>query len=142
MNKFDPFTVFFISIVFFGWGFSVFFDKLAANQLGSKGSWLYIVSYLPSIAILLFFLIWGTEMGGFTRNGIMWVFFSSIANFIALIAYYLVFTKSEASWAVAITALYPICTVILAIIFLHEKITIARTVGIIFAMIALFFLSL
>jgi len=141
MKGIDKFTIFFISVVFFSWGISVFFDKLAANRMGTRGSIIYLASLLPSLLILGFYLLWGYKIWGFDRIGILWVTISSILNIIALIAYYFVFTKAEASWAVAVTALYPICTVILAFIFLHETITLTRMVGIILAMVALVFLS-
>lgn len=142
MKGIDKQTVFFIALVFFGWGTSVFFDKLAANRMGVKGSIIYIISSLPTILVLLFYLLWGYKMGNFDRLGIIWVTIASSLNIIALISYYFVFLKAEASWAVAVTALYPVLTVILAYFFLHEKITFNRIVGIILAMLALVFLSI
>ena len=141
MKGIDKFTIFFITVVFFSWGISVFFDKLAANRMGARGSIIYLASLLPSLLILGFYLLWGYKIWGFDRTGVLWVTISSVLNIIALIAYYFVFIKAEASWAVAVTALYPICTVILAFIFLHETITLTRMVGIILAMVALVFLS-
>lgn len=142
MKNLDKQTVFFIALVFFGWGTSVFFDKLAANRMGIKGSLIYIISSLPTILILLFFLFWGYKIGNFDRLGIIWVTIAAFFNIIALISYYFVFLKAEASWAVAVTALYPLFTVILAYFFLHEKITFNRLIGIVMAMLALVFLSI
>ena len=142
MKGIDKLTIIFLGIVFFGWGISVLFDKLAANRMGTRGSIIYLVSSFPSILVLLFYLFWGYKIGNFDRTGVFWITASSVANIIALIAYYLVFTKAEVSWAVTVTALYPICTIILAYLFLHEAITIYRWIGILLAMIAIVFLSI
>ena len=142
MKQIDKLTILFLSLVFFGWGLSVFFDKLAANRMGTKGAFIYIISALPTIVVLLFYLFWGYKLGNFDRMGVFWVFVSSILNIISLFFYYLVFTKTEASWAVAVTALYPVCTIILAWIFLHETITLTKIIGIVLAMAALVFLGI
>ena len=51
-------------------------------------------------------------------------------------------TKKEASYAVPLTALYPVLTAILAIIFLKEQLTVTKLFGIILSGAALFLLSL
>jgi len=142
MKGIDKLTIFLISIVFLSWGVSVFFDKLAANRIGVRGSMIYFFSMLPALLVLAFYLLWGYKIWGFDRVGVLWITLATVLNIIALVCYFLVFTKAEASWAVAVTALYPICTVILAFVFLHESITLHKIIGIILAMTALFFLSL
>ena len=142
MKSIDKLTILFVSLVFFGWGISVFFDKLAANRMGSKGTIVYVISMLPSIAVLFFYLFWGYKIFNFDRIGIFWVTAGTILNIIAIIFYYLVFTRAEASWASVITALYPVCTVILAFIFLKETISFYRIIGIVLAMVSIFFLCL
>ncbi len=142
MKGIDRQTFFFVAMVFLGWGISVFFDKLSANRLGTKGSVVYLFSLLPSIVVLLFFTFWGYKIYSLDRMGIVWVTIASVLNIIAVFFYYLVFTKTTASWAVVVTALYPVLTVILANVFLHEELTATRIIGIILAIVALIFLSL
>lgn len=137
----DRITYFFVSVVFLGWGSSVFFDKLAANKLGNRGLSIYVIALLPSLLVTLFYLLWGYKWFGYDRIGVVWVTLSYVFNIIALVAYYLVFTKTDASWASAVTALYPVFTIILAIIFLHEKLSLTRFIGIFLAMLAVVFLS-
>lgn len=132
----------YVVTVLFGWGISVFFDKLAANSLGSKGTYLYLLSFMPSLVILLFFYFWGYKMVGYSQTGVLWLIISTICNLVALGAYFLLFTKTEASWASAMTAVYPVITIILAAIFFRESMTITRLAGIILAMLAVVFLSL
>jgi transporter family protein len=142
MNIFNSLTFVYVAVVFFGWGISVFTDKLAANSLGAKGTWIYLISFIPSLLVLLFYYFWGYKFNNLNQTGILWLIASTVLNMIALVAYFLLFTKTNASWASAITALYPICTIILAVIFLHEKLTINHCIGIILAMVAVFFLSI
>lgn len=142
MGVFKSLTTLYVLVVFFGWGTSVFYDKLAANNLGPRGVWIYLLSALPSFLVLVFYYFWGYKIVGVSQTGIFWLIISSIFNFIALGAYFLLFTKTNASWAVAITALYPILTIILAVVFLHEKITFNQTIGIVLAMFAVLFLSI
>lgn len=142
MVSLESLTPLYVIVVFLGWGISVFFDKLAANSLGTKGTWLYLMSFLPSLIVLGIYYLWGYKTSGLNQTGILWLIASTALNMIALVAYFLLFTKTNASWASAITALYPICTIFLAIFFLHEKITVTQAIGIVLAMIAVIFLSI
>ncbi len=142
MGIFKSLTTLYVVVVFFGWGISVFTDKLAANSLGAKGTWIYVISFIPSLLVLIFYYFWGYKLNGVNQTGILWLIASTVLNMIALIAYFLLFTKTNASWASAITALYPICTITLAVIFLHEKVTFNQTIGIVLAMFAVLFLSI
>jgi bacterial/archaeal transporter family protein len=142
MNIFSSLTFLYVIVVFFGWGTSVFTDKLAANSLGTKGTWVYLISFIPALLVLIFYYFWGYKLNGLNQTGILWLIVSTVLNMIALVAYFLLFTKTNASWASAITALYPIFTISLAVIFLHEKVTINQTIGIFLAMLAVLFLSI
>lgn len=141
MGAYKPLTFIYVIVVFFGWGTSVFLDKLAANSLGSKGTWLYLIGFIPSLIVLAYYYFWGYKLIGMNQTGIFYLIISTVFNMIAVAAYFLLFTKTNASWASPITALYPICTIILAVIFLHEKITLNQIIGIILAMSAIVFLS-
>ena len=142
MGIFKSLTTLYVLVVFFGWGTSVFTDKLAANSLGTKGTWIYLISFIPSILVLIFYYFWGYRLSGVSQTGILWLIASTVLNMIVLVAYFLLFTKTNASWVVAITALYPVWTIVLAIVFLHEKITINQMIGIFLAMFAVLFLSI
>lgn len=142
MKNLDKITWLFVIIVFLSWGTSVFFDKLAAVKIGSRGWWLYFLSTLPSIIFFLILLFGGYRIFHFDKTGILWLLLAAITNTIALVFYYLVFTKTEASWAAPITALYPIWTAILALVFLKETISLYKIIGIFLAMAAIIFLSL
>jgi transporter family protein len=65
-----------------------------------------------------------------------------ISGAIALVAFYILLTKKEASVVVPLTALYPALAAILAIVFLKESLTLVKAVGIILSAIALVLLSL
>jgi uncharacterized membrane protein len=142
MKGIDKFTIFLITIVFLGCGLSTFLDKLAANRMGTRGFLIYLFSMSATVLVLIFYLLWGYKIWGFDRLGTLWVTIARTLGLITLIALYLAFTRAEASWVVAITALYPVFTIILAFVFLHESITLHKIIGIILAMTALVFLSI
>lgn len=122
-------SFFFASLVFIGWGVSVFFDKLATTKLGLRGLWLWVAGFLPALLLYPAVYLFSQKLG-FDRGGLIFLFLSSLFNIFALIFYYLVLLKSELSAAAPFTALYPALTVVLAFIFLHEGLTAAKVAGI------------
>ncbi|MEM5879531.1 MAG: EamA family transporter, partial [Candidatus Aenigmatarchaeota archaeon] len=68
-----------------------------------------------------------------------------IAGFIgtsATLTYYLALEQGKACIVIPLTALYPLITLILSILFLREKITFYQGVGILLAILAVFLISL
>lgn len=129
------------SVVFIFWGSSGFFDKLATNSLGSKGAWIWALTYLPSL-ICLFTGFLFAEKFGWPKQGMGFLLLTNIVSTVAVISYYLLMSKANASLIVPLTSLYPVVTVVLAIFVLKESITITKILGILFSMIAILFLSL
>lgn len=66
---------------------------------------------------------------------------SGAASGVATIYFYLALSRGEASIVVPLTSLYPAITVILSLLFLHEKLTLLQTLGIGFAVLAVILLS-
>ena len=66
---------------------------------------------------------------------------AGIVGSFGLIGYYILLAREEASTVVPLTALYPVITVTLAIIFLRESLTPTKLLGIILSLIAIYFLS-
>lgn len=139
--KADKILYLFALIVFLGWGLSVFADKLATNKLGNRSIIPVVISFIPSLLVLFFFLFFSERLG-FNKEGVFWITVSTFLNDIAIIFYYLLFVKSEVTWAVPITALYPLLPVILGVIILNEELTLTRVMGIGLSLLAIVFLNL
>lgn len=139
--KIDKILYLYALIVFLGWGLSVFSDKLATNRLGNRSIIPVVISSLASLVILSGFYLFSERLG-FDRKGIFWITISSLLNYVAIVFYYLLFVKSEVTWAVPMTALYPLLPVILGVAILHESLTLTKTIGIALSLLAIVFLSI
>lgn len=139
--KIDKISYLFVLIVFLGWGTSVFFDKLATNRLGGRSIIPVIVSIVFGLIPLFFFYFFSKSLN-FDQKGILWLFVATLLNAAGVIFYYLLFVRSEITWAVPVTALYPILPIFLAFFFLKESISTTRIIGIMLSLCAIVFLSL
>lgn len=128
-------------LVFLGWGASGFFDKLATNGLGSKGAWIWAITYIPAVIMLLIGFVWA-EKFGLSKSGMMFLLITDVVSAVAIIGYYLLVSRTQVSFVVPLTALYPVFTVILAYFFLKEPMTTTKIIGIGFSLLAILFLSL
>ncbi len=136
----DSITILLIVATFIFWGVGTFLTKLATNKIGALGLPWNILGYLPIIiySLLIFKL---KPLIQAERSGIGLAFFSGVIGSLGLISFYSLLTKAEATTIVPLTALYPILTIALAFLFLHETVTASKTIGIVLSLIAIYFLS-
>lgn len=136
----QSFGVFFALVTFVFWGVAAFLDKLAANRLGDKGTWVILLSSIPSLIFFLAYIIWFSG-SNFDQKG-LWILLASwILTTVGSVAYYLVFTKSQVSVGAPLTALYPVLAVILGVLFLKEKLSGSQTLGVGLGMLSIYLLS-
>ena len=57
------------------------------------------------------------------------------------LAFLLAIDRASASLVVPMTAMYPVVTIILGVVFLNERLTISHKVGVVLSLAAIFFLS-
>ena len=121
------------------WGAWGIFGKLASAQINSK--LLVLVSISTSFLLLwILFLITGFEVEKNAR-GIGYAFLAGVAGSIGSIFFYLALKEGKTSVVVPLTALYPLVTVALSVLFLKEEISGVKIVGIILALVASLLLS-
>jgi bacterial/archaeal transporter family protein len=122
------------------WGAWGIFGKLASAQINSK--LLVLVSITTSFLLLwVLFLVTGFEMEKNGR-GIAWAVLAGVAGSIGSIFFYLALREGKASVVVPLTALYPLVTVALSVLFLREEISAVKVLGIVLALAASLLLSL
>ncbi len=126
-------------IVFWGlWGF---FSKLAVEKIGLQ---MAIYSYVVSLVILIPYLLLTNHLLPFKTDGsgIMYAVIAGASVGIASVFIYTLLGIRPAGITVAVTALYPIVTIILSMIFLKETLTATQGLGLVLALAALVLLNL
>ena len=123
------------------WGLWGFFSKLAVSKIGFHAGLYYAVTLFTFIATYLFFTKQLFPLN-FGSQGIFFALLAGISGGTATIFLYALLAKNPAGLVVAITALYPIITLILSMIFLKETLTLPQTVGFFLALVALVLMNL
>jgi len=68
--------------------------------------------------------------------GFTWAALGGFFAFIGFLTFFAALDQGKASTVVTLSALYPLITILLSILFLHERLTPRQGIGIVFALIA------
>jgi bacterial/archaeal transporter family protein len=110
------------------WGVNGLLMKLGTNRVSARSMVIWVTA---GFAVLLPWMWKATSLASISKN-VLWVgLFAGAVNGLGNWAAFVCLEKgAKASVAIPLTALYPICTIVLAIIFLHERPSILQWVGI------------
>ncbi len=104
--------------------------------------------YTAGLAPLLIFVAWtvhkrrATERRDGRATGVFWAFLTGILGGVGNIAFFQALVKGgKASVVAPVTALFPMVTVLLALIFLRERLGRVQWVGLGLAFVAIYLLS-
>jgi len=122
-----------IALVF--WGITGVTQKLSTNAISTEMSFVWFVISMVVIAVIILFVepiqwhvsakvFWLAVLGG-VLNGL-----GALTSFAALES------GGKASIVIPLCYLFPLVTVILALLFLHESVTLHQAAGIVLALIA------
>ncbi len=136
-----PTWLFFATIALVFWGVTGVTQKLSTNRISSELSFLWFAYAMIAIAIVLAITLpirwhlhpltlWLCIAGG-TLNGL-----GALTSFSALES------GGKASIVISLISLYPLLTVAIAVLFLHERLAPLQIVGIVFAIAAAILLSM
>lgn len=131
-----------LTIVCFGlWGV---FSKVAVDSLGWKSTTiLYILGYVWVIPVLFFIYRPAIPLHSPASNlAIISAILAGTLAIVASIGFNIALTSAEASIVVPLTSLYPVITIVISILFLHEKLKLTQGIGMILAIVAIILLSL
>jgi transporter family protein len=124
------------------WGFWGFMGKASSQHIPDR-TLLLLGSLGFALTFPLVYVLFPRDLRFNVRSIHYYsALFSGLFAGIGVIFFYRALTMGDASKVVAFTAMYPLITVILSLIFLHESITIYRAIGIMCALAAAVFLSL
>ena len=123
------------------WGASGITQKLSTNRISSQLSFLWFAAAMLAISAVLAIAVpiqWHLPavtlllcIAGGVLNGL-----GALTSFSALEA------GGKASVVISLISIYPLLTVAIAVLFLHEKLTPLQGVGIVLAIVAAILLSL
>ncbi len=123
------------------WGIWAFMFKLGVNEIGIKSAliWNNIMTLVISIVVIAILI---PSEGLKLDRGAIFIILATIFGFLGTIIWYFGLEKHKAGLIVSFTALYPLITVILASIFLKERLSLSNAIGIVLALAAGILLSL
>lgn len=124
-------------VAVFSWGIWAFLSKLLGEALtAAQSQALSTIGLLPIFLLLAFS---GKLAGGLNRRGAAWAFGAGILGCVGNLAYYHALNLGGKAVTVApLTALYPLVTVALAVLFLREKLNRVQLMGIGLSLIAIY----
>lgn len=123
-------------ITFGAWGF---FPKLAVSYISPQSALIYQVLGGMLVGIV------GLALVKFKPEthpmGIVYAFLTGITGVLGTLFYYAAASRGPISIIVSLTALYPLITILLAIILLHETLVLKQYIGLCFALAAIILLA-
>ena len=122
------------------WGLVGFFVKLASNY--SHWTEMYIVSNIAVFVISLLIYISQRPSINVASLGFNYAMIAGIVMSLSTITFYLAIQAGKAAIVIPLTSLYPVVTVALSYLILHEEISPTKGLGIILALVALVLIAL
>lgn len=129
-------------VIIFFWGLWGLFGKISANKLGLQSAiW---GAFFTFPIIMIGFMLATKQLFplNLDKTGIFFSLAGGLAGAIGTVIFIPLLKQEQASILIPITALYPAVTVVLAMIFLHEKLTLPQIGGIFLALASIFLVSL
>jgi transporter family protein len=133
------------------WGAWGLVSKVASNGVNAYANQLL---YTAGLIPLLVFVVWtvakekpgavasAEEANKKLRRGIFWAFLTGILGGVGNLAFFeALVTGGNASVVTPVTALFPMVTVLLAMVVLRERIGRTQWVGLVLALVAIYMLS-
>ncbi len=122
------------------WGLWAFFPKMALSWLDPKTAFMFEV-FGGATTGLFAFLILQPHLGGADIRGIIPAFLTGVTGYLGLLCFMYAIREGKVSVVAPLTALYPVVTLVLARVFLREKINLVQLAGIILALVSVVLIS-
>ena len=127
------------------WGTWGLVSKIASAGVDAYANQLL---YTAGLAPLLIFVAWTVHKRSAQENregrstGVFWAFLTGILGGVGNIAFFQALVKGgKASVVAPVTALFPMVTVLLALVFLRERLGRTQWIGLALAFVAIYLLS-
>jgi transporter family protein len=125
------------ALVLFGlWGF---FPKLAVAYLDPRSALVYQALGHLFVGLLVLFSL--KLQPAFHPRGAMFALLTGVAGVSGTLCFFAAAQRGKISLVVSLTALYPLITIMLAVLFLKEPLTLKHLAGMACAILAILLLS-
>lgn len=125
------------------WGAWGAVSKLASDGVDANTNQVFFTFGLLPLILIVWRSPRNAAGGAGRRVGIAWAFLTGILGGTGNIAFFhALVLGGKASIVSPVTALFPIVTVALAVLFLHERIGTAQKIGLVLALAAIYLLSM
>ncbi len=132
--------VLYSALALLAWGLWGFLPKVALNFLEPKTAFMFEVLG-GAVTGLFAFLILRPQLGGAQIRGAIPAILTGVLGYLGLLCFMYAIREGKICIVVPLTALYPVVTLALAMIFLREKINIVQFAGIILALVSVILIS-
>jgi len=117
-----------------GWGVWGFLVKLGADRMNPRAlQILFVVGMIPPLVLALAKVKFVVQKD---RQGIFYGILNGLLATLGMLAFYAAMARGQASLVAPLTALFPLFTVIGAVLLLKEKLNRFQVVGIAMALVA------
>ena len=120
---------------FFFWGLYGFIPKITIRHISPMSAIVY--SALGGIPVAIFALILLNFRPEAHPRGILLALITGAIGTLGALGFILAVSKGQVSLVVSFTALYPALTILLAVVLLHESLTLRQGIGVVMALIAM-----
>ena len=117
------------------WGLWAFLPKMALSCLDPKTAFMFEVIGGAITGLAVFFIL-RPSLAGAEIRGVIPALLTGMMGYFGLLCFMYAIRTAKISIVAPLTALYPVISLALAVIFLREKINVIQFAGIILAMVA------
>jgi len=129
----------FAAITLIAWGIVGLMQKLSTNYISAESSLIWLVAGFLLLEPLLYP---GRAVLHYSKWNLIWALASGILNALGAWALFAALKSGgKASIVAPLTALYPLVVILLAVLVLHESITLLQSAGLLCALVAVVLLS-
>lgn len=122
------------------WGLWAFLPKMALKCLDPKTAFIFEV-FGGAITGMFAFLILRPQLVGAEIRGVIPALLTGMTGYLGMLFFMYAIREGKISIVAPLTALYPVVTLLLAMIFLKERINIVQFAGIILAVVSVVLIS-
>jgi transporter family protein len=122
------------------WGLGAFFPKIALGWLDPKTAFIFEVLG-GALTGLFAFLILRPQLVGAEIRGIIPALLTGVTYSVGVLTFMYAIRQGKVSIVAPLTAIYPVVTLVLAMIFLKERVNLVQLAGIILAIVSVVLIS-